>query len=201
MPSLAKQIFDQALVDVQAIEGLHVAVSSMTTTALDPSDMLRAGIVLVASAIDTYAHRIALIGIVAQFQGHLPKKNVRIPINIVGSATSTISTSQFENEIRSQLSYQTFQQPDKYAEALRHAGVEDLWQKLGLSMGVAASDAKRQLALVIDRRNKIAHESDLDRSTPPQKWPISLQDLQSARHNVDRIVMETDLLLPASIAF
>jgi hypothetical protein len=34
-------------------------------------------------------------------------------------------------------------------------------------------DAKTRLKLIVDRRNKIAHEADLDPTSPGFRWPIS----------------------------
>lgn len=38
---------------------------------------------------------------------------------------------------------------------------------------MSAEDARRKLHAVPDRRNKIAHEADLDPTDPEARWPIT----------------------------
>lgn len=42
-------------------------------------------------------------------------------------------------------------------------------------MGTSAKDIKDRLDLIVDRRNKIAHEADIDPSYPDTRWPIDEQ--------------------------
>ena len=46
---------------------------------------------------------------------------------------------------------------------------------------------KEQLRLTIDRRNKIAHESDMDPSFPGAKWPIDATVVTSIIDFVEQI--------------
>ena len=39
-------------------------------------------------------------------------------------------------------------------------------------LGIDPKSAKNRLALIVDRRNKIAHEADMDPSSPGSRWPI-----------------------------
>ena len=45
-------------------------------------------------------------------------------------------------------------------------------------MGRPAIDIKNELTLIIDRRNKIAHEADIDPSFPGERWPIAAADVE-----------------------
>jgi hypothetical protein len=67
-----------------------------------------------------------------------------------------------ENEIRESLSYKSFQQSDKIADAIRYISDKKLWDEVGNYLGKPARDIKQQLNTIIDRRNKIAHEADID---------------------------------------
>lgn len=72
------------------------------------------------------------------------------------------NTSWLEDEIRERLSYQSFQQPDKIADAIRQISDKKLWDELANKMSKPPKDIKQQLTLIVDRRNKIAHEADID---------------------------------------
>ncbi|GAB4286850.1 MAG: hypothetical protein Fur0025_19740 [Oscillatoriaceae cyanobacterium] len=70
--------------------------------------------------------------------------------------------SWLEAEIRERLGYQSFQQPEKIADAMRLISHKKLWDEVAIRLGMSAKDVKQQLNLIVDRRNKIAHEADID---------------------------------------
>ncbi|MBW4517968.1 MAG: hypothetical protein KME11_22435 [Timaviella obliquedivisa GSE-PSE-MK23-08B] len=70
--------------------------------------------------------------------------------------------SWLEGEIRERLGYQSFQQADKIAEAIRYISDKILWNAVAIQMTKPAKDIKQQLNSIVDRRNKIAHEADID---------------------------------------
>ncbi|MGJ3250854.1 MAG: HEPN domain-containing protein [Elainellaceae cyanobacterium] len=72
------------------------------------------------------------------------------------------NASWLEDEIRERLGYQSFQQPDKIADAIRLISEKKLWDEVAVKLGKSAKDVKQQLSAVVDRRNKIAHEADID---------------------------------------
>ncbi|MBO3459889.1 HEPN domain-containing protein [Aetokthonos hydrillicola Thurmond2011] len=72
------------------------------------------------------------------------------------------NVSWLENEIRETLSYKSFQQPDKIADAIRLISGKKLWEEVSVKIGKPAKDIKQQLSAIVDRRNKIAHEADID---------------------------------------
>lgn len=72
------------------------------------------------------------------------------------------NTSWLESEIRERLGYQSFQQADKIAEAVRYISDKKLWDEVAVQMNKSAKDIKQQLNSIVDRRNKIAHEADID---------------------------------------
>ena len=83
------------------------------------------------------------------------------------------NTSWLENEIRETLGFQSFQQPDKIADAIRLISDKKLWDEVGNNMNKPAKDIKQQLTFIVDRRNKIAHEADIDPTyNIGNRWPI-----------------------------
>ena len=43
-------------------------------------------------------------------------------------------------------------------------------------MGAPVEDVKSRLSLIVERRNKIVHEADLDPSYPGVRWPVAKAD-------------------------
>jgi RiboL-PSP-HEPN len=78
------------------------------------------------------------------------------------------NTSWLENEIRERLGYLSFQQADKIADAIRYISDQKLWEVVAVEISQttqitrSAKDIKQRLNLIVDRRNKIAHEADID---------------------------------------
>ena len=68
------------------------------------------------------------------------------------------------------MAWKSFQDPDKAAEAIRNISSKDLWREVGRNLN--APDVKSKIKLIVDRRNKIAHEADLDPTVPGMRWPI-----------------------------
>jgi hypothetical protein len=72
------------------------------------------------------------------------------------------NASWLEDEVRESLGYQSFQHPDKIADAIRLISDKKLWDEVSIKVDMPAKDVKQQLIAIIDRRNKIAHEADID---------------------------------------
>jgi len=72
------------------------------------------------------------------------------------------NASGLEDEIRERLGYESFQQPDKIADAIRYISDKNLWDEVANKISRRPEDIKQQLNSIVDRRNKIAHEADID---------------------------------------
>jgi hypothetical protein len=75
-------------------------------------------------------------------------------------------------EIRARHGWRSFQRADAVGEALRIVHGTPIWEAVASKLGKPAAGIKKKLDLIIDRRNKIAHEADLDPTLPASKWPI-----------------------------
>jgi hypothetical protein len=96
-----------------------------------------------------------------------------------------------EREIRDRHSYQSFQQPDKIAEAIRLISDKKLWDEVAHKMGKPnrAKEIKQELSSIVDRRNKIAHEADIDPSyNIGTRWPIDENQVASAINFIQQVV-------------
>lgn len=92
---------------------------------------------------------------------------------IASKLNTDSSTNWLEYEIREKLGYQSFQKPDKIAEAIRYISDKKLWEEVEYRMEISQREAKETLSNIVDRRNKIAHEADIDPSYGiGNRWPI-----------------------------
>jgi hypothetical protein len=174
------------------LRALFLNLKVSTAGTLDLTDILRASIVSAVSAFDTFIHEIARIGMVEIFQKARPQTDAfsRFSISmesvLLVVATPT-DTKWLEDEIRKQHSWLSFQQPDKVADAIRLFCAKELWKEVGNHLGIDPKSAKTRLALIVDRRNKIAHEADMDPTSPGSRWPIDELLVQDAIDTLEQI--------------
>jgi len=169
--------FRENIARVRHLGSLFQSIQAMTTPAIDLSDVLRAELVLAVSALDHLVHEMARLGMLEVYAGARPATDAygrfRVPLaaasqsNVAGSAADWLDAS-----IRDAHGWLSFQMPDRIADAIRLFSSVSLWPAISSQLGVPAEDIKIQLRAIVDRRNKIAHEADLDPSTPNTRWPI-----------------------------
>ena len=174
------------------LRALFVNLKASTGNALDLTDILRAAIVSAVSAFDTYIHEVTRIGMVEIYQNARPKtdKFGRFPIsmqNVLAVIATPSATKWLEDEIRDQHGWLSFQQPDKVADAIRLFCAKELWIDVGIQLAIDHKSAKNRLALIVDRRNKIAHEADMDPTSPGSRWPIDELLVQDAIDTLEKI--------------
>lgn len=181
---------------VRSLIGFHDATRAGLTSAIDISDVLRAAHVLAVSALDSFVHervRAALMQIYDGLRADVPGySRFRVNLgNFVGHSAISAARSNIEGDIREQHGYLSFQHPDKIADAIRCVSDVKLWEEVGNRLGLPAKDIKDRLVLVVDRRNKIAHEADID-PTYGLPWPIHSADVLGVVDFLDRIAWAID---------
>lgn len=181
----AIETFRQNADRVRHLCGLYDAICGLTTSAIDSSDLLRAQIVLSVSALDYYVHEVTLRGMIEIYEGSRTPtdafKRQRVSGSLLlGLGASSGTSAAFEADIRERHSFLSFQQPDKIADAIRLFFDKPLWVALAWQLGTTENVLKNRLRLIVDRRNKIAHEADADPSFPGARWPISRDDATSS---------------------
>jgi len=183
----ALDAFDESLRRVRDLHALHHSLTRRLTSAVDLSDILRAEIVLSVSAFDFFIHELTRLGMLECHDDTRPKTDAfkRFPVPI--DSALGLTTQVFDTEIRTKHGYLSFQHPDKVAEAIRLISGVELWNVVAHEFGMPAKELKADLTLVIDRRNKIAHEADLDPSYPGQRWPIERPQVEYAFDLLEKI--------------
>lgn len=166
---------------VSTLGGQYEAITRLTAAIVDSTDILRAQIVLVVSALDHYIHEITRLGMLEVIAGTRVPTKAFLKFQVtMDSAMVALSGNKgniwFDDEIREKHGYLAFQHPDKIADAIRLFSDCELWPSVSKSLGLSTADIRNNLRLIIDRRNKIAHEADLDPSYPGTRWPITPTD-------------------------
>ncbi|MDQ2096506.1 MAG: HEPN domain-containing protein [Tychonema bourrellyi B0820] len=175
----AIDLFRISITRVRDLIAVHNSLKAQASSVLDFSDMLRAALVLAVSALDYYIHEVVRIGMLEIHRGQRLEPPAFSGFQIsLGNARAGINAGQnidswLEDEIRQRHSYKSFQQPNAIADAVRLICDKKLWEEVSMNMGSPAKDIKQQLSRIVDRRNKIAHEADIDPSYPiGDRWPI-----------------------------
>ncbi|NET61274.1 MAG: hypothetical protein F6K47_35650 [Symploca sp. SIO2E6] len=99
------------------------------------------------------------------------------------------NASWLEDEIRERHGYLSFQTPDKIADAIRLISNKKLWDEIAEQIGRPTKDIKQQLSLIVERRNKIAHEADIDPSyNLGTRWEIDKVQVSDAINFIEQVV-------------
>lgn len=148
---------------------MHIgrALHGSALAGVDMTESFRASIVLGVSALDSYVHNLCVEGIVESFANVRPRNSyfgdVRVGIIAAEMGLRSGSSNWLEGEVRSLFSRDTFQRPDDISKALRF--VDDTpkkWGRISARIGFTTERTKAQLNSIVDRRNMIVHEADID---------------------------------------
>lgn len=192
------------------LETLHTYLAGKVTSAMSLDELLRAEWVARVSALDLYVHELVAQNMVSIFEGarnscpgfskfHCSSDTL---LRIRNASTRSDATAAFDLEVRSKLSRMTFQLPEDIADGIRLVSGTELWNEIALAKGanaatksVLAKNLKIELSIIVERRNRIAHEGDLQPSIPRTPWPITRADvfhvaafIQDLVRTIDKIV-------------
>lgn len=181
--------FNNRIREIKDLTSTIDQIDGMTTNALDISDLYRSQIVLIVSALDHFIHEFVLEEMLEIYIGRRPASTAfnKFPIPISTVQGSVPSNNIISSHIRQKHSWLSFQDPDKIAEAIRLISDLKLWEEVAPSLSLSTRDLKVKLKLIVDRRNKIAHESDLDPSNPGVKWSISTSDVRDVIYFIEKV--------------
>ena len=147
------------------------------------SEILRAIIVLSISALDCFIHDLIKYGMVETYQGNrLPSKPFEAYqisfkfLKLIESSTKNEKPFYLEMAISETNSKDSYQSPKSIEYALGLINISKVWNLLSNEMNDKADNIKNQLAVIVNRRNKIAHEADYDDLTG-DKSAIDINDI------------------------
>jgi hypothetical protein len=186
------------------LAALYAYVVNNVAPVLQPDELLRAEWVVRVSALDLYVHEVVSQCLLQIFQGSRPAcpgySKLQISsdtlMRIHANGPGLVRDTAFDLEIRTKLARVTYQFPDDIADGIRLISPIELWSEIAkhhgaalaqVSMGAAA--LKGELTQIVNRRNKIVHEGDLQPSIPRIPWPISRQDVEHVKATIERVVL------------
>ena len=205
-----KTYFDDVWQRCELFVALHGYVVAQATGALQPDELLRAEWAARVSALDLYVHELVATHLVEIFAGVRPAGPGFGRFQVSGDALMRIQSAPtpadraaaFELEVRTRLSRITYQVPDDIADGIRMVSPCSLWNEVALRVGASAAtvttvagDLRRKLSVIVDRRNKIVHEGDLQPTVPRIPWPISRSDLVDVTTFIRSIVSAIDAIV------
>jgi hypothetical protein len=207
---LPKVYFDEVWQRCELFAALHAYIANQATAALQPDELLRAEWASRVSALDLYVHELVAQNLSKIFDGSRPSCSGFAKLQVssdtlmrIQSASSVMDrNTAFDLEVRTKLSRVTYQYPDDIADGVRLVSPCKLWTEVALKLGATATtvsvqkvSAKRRLALIVDRRNKIVHEGDLQPTVPREPWPISRADVSDVATFINDIVAAIDSIV------
>jgi RiboL-PSP-HEPN len=175
------------ITSIREIDTLYQYLKNDLHLANDFSDLLRSEIVYAVSALDKLVHELVRFGMIETFKGlrtptsaykgftlsvetleNIRRTTIERNSNLTVPPTneSDLPEYWFEKQIVLTNKKSTFQGHDKIAQGLSLIWIEaHKWQKIVTQMGLAISEesvVKTFLTNIVDRRNKIVHETDID---------------------------------------
>lgn len=204
------QHFDSLWARCSELSTLYAYLAKNVTSALHPEEILRAEWVARVAALDLYVHELTAQRMGAIFEGRLPVtdayKRFDVPNETLDrvrgaiiAGTPVAASAAFDLHVRTELGRKTLQYPDDIAAAVRLCSSVDLWNEVAIQFGATpatkigdAKNIKKTLSLMISRRNKIAHEGDLQPPPLREPWPISPADLTLVANHIEKLVKAID---------
>jgi len=185
--------FKANLISINALNHIYEYLNQCNVETIDLSELLRAEYVLIVSAFDSLVHDMVRSGLLRIFENEncdksLDKFQISLQVakNILATDSLTERTRLLNLEIRKITSKDSYQSPSSIESALQLLSITKIWSKLSLVISIPSEDIKKQLAIIIDRRNKIAHEADWN-ILMNEKNPIGNEDLIIVREFIKKI--------------
>lgn len=184
--NIAKNNFDRNITSVDDLIKIYEIISTqLPILKVQSSEILRAVIVLSVSALDNFLHDFFRTEIVDSYLGvgnfNIQFDKLKISIKALTEIENSTSVAEKQNyltnELRKIQKTESYQSSKSIENIFSILGVKGIWTKLS-DIGIdnlSSIDIKNELANIIDRRNKISHESDWD-FVNQSKYPISLED-------------------------
>lgn len=178
--------FNNNIKKVKELHDLFVFLKEKIGLPNDLTDLLRAEIVYLVSALDKFIHELIRIGMIESF--HQTRNQTQkflsfgisfeIHNQIINSSSLPPPEYWFEQEIIKKHKTLSFQDPDKIADGLSFIWDEShKWQVIATDMGLDQNQLKTKLKTIIARRNQIVHEADIN-VLSGDKYDITKEEIE-----------------------
>lgn len=170
---------------------------------LDATILLRAQFVLIVSAFDTYVHTLVINKIMDSFFSSDQAIDIQIDIPLslafeIENANDDEKKEKLYSFLTKKLSKDSFQSPKSIEYAFAIIGINKIWSQLGEKMNMKSDDVKNTLAIIVNRRNKIAHESDWNNITGSYE-DIEVDDVLQCKKFIDSLVYAMNDIMACDI--
>ncbi|MBB3382058.1 MULTISPECIES: HEPN domain-containing protein [unclassified Rhizobium] len=161
----------------------------------DPAndDALRAAYFQAVSSFDFYVHEIVAIEASYRFRNAIPTRNIVLPMEITMISGAEERYTAVDADIRERNSYKAFVDPQKLSEVLS-CFCNKPWELIVENHNelhnenVDKSSLMAQLKSIWKRRNKIAHEADVNPTLSGiSLWPIDQADTEITVRFVEKL--------------
>ncbi|MGW9634677.1 hypothetical protein [Nocardiopsis alba] len=187
----------------RALEGLRgLAVNYGDLAAAHPEDLYRAAWSQAVSALDHWLHQEVLehaVALVRSPERPLPDRlaKLKMPFSTVEQMADNSVDSVFAEFIEEEIRRDTYQRSKGIGEGLRlvtHLNAQQIWERIAEGLGTNAAAARDRQDKIVDRRNRIAHQADLDRDG--QRTPMSADEVEAAVAWIENVAEQIRTLLP-----
>jgi RiboL-PSP-HEPN len=183
MQTAIKQFLDN-IKSTKELDTLYHHLKDNLMLPNDLSDLLRAQIVYGVSALDKLVHELIRIGMLDIFDGKRAKtatyegfaisaktlEKIKTAIveraknpNVPPQSNEEIPAYWFEQQIILKNKMESFQEAEKIKRGLSLIWKEEYkWQKIAGLMQMSEKNVQTILNMIVDRRNQIVHEADVD---------------------------------------
>lgn len=202
--------FRENISSVKTLHELH-RVFNESIPALDLSEILRAELVMAVSALDCYLHDIVIINMSnITFQDvditSLPSAYKDFPIRMQYAKQILTAENVDEQKQLIQLALVkslhefSFESSRTVEKALSYIGVRHIWTNLADRLNRPSNDIKKELDIIIHRRNIIAHQADIVDRTSGEKQSISREEIDPVIRFIENFVLNIDAIVEEQIA-
>ena len=189
--------------NIGCTEALHMSYLYFRTNnvgAIDISELLRAEWVLVVGAMDCYIHDIVcqkmhlLIASSTNSAEVLPKalSNYKMPLSSLKELYDAENQDEKEallmKYLRQTLHEYSFESVQSIDSAMSYIGVQHIWTSIAERLQSTAENIKKELGIIVRRRNVIAHQSDIVDFTKLEKQEIQPEDVEHAKGFIVKFV-------------
>lgn len=175
--------FEHSISRAREMINLFDALSLIRPTAIN-DDALRAAYFQAVSSFDFYVHEVVSAESNHRFRNSIRTRNIHIPMEMYIISDQEQRLNAVNAFLRERNSYKAFVDPSKLAEILS-CFIENPWDRIASEHlrehpeGPDKNGLKAQLKSIWGRRNKIAHEADVNPTlSGVALWPMEKADTE-----------------------
>lgn len=177
--SSAHRAFNDGCDRADKLKFIFEYLKKVAPSAIDCDDILRSALVLAVSSFDLFIHDLFRLEVTHRLSSKQEINSLRVPFNVLISSDRA-QIDIIDESIRKENSYKSFVAPDKLAECLRIL-VDKPWDKIADDLNDTAAISKAKLRSVVDLRNRIVHEADVNPAYGRiELWPIYCEDVENS---------------------